>query len=153
MDLHPSYWPPELVCPISRSVMADPVIVTSGETYERRCIEAWLELGQNTCLKQKTSLTSAFMIPNMAVKNAIANLAKSRGIQVFPISPSHELARALAQRLISEMEASRRMAGLNPTGPSNESAWANQHGNDDGKDDVVCGCNEKLGLALPYQQI
>ncbi|XP_020083408.1 LOW QUALITY PROTEIN: U-box domain-containing protein 41-like [Ananas comosus] len=32
--------PPEFLCPICRSLMADPVIVPSGDTFERRCIEA-----------------------------------------------------------------------------------------------------------------
>ncbi|KAG1364039.1 RING-type E3 ubiquitin transferase [Cocos nucifera] len=32
--------PMEFVCPISRSIMADPVIVPSGQTFERSCIQA-----------------------------------------------------------------------------------------------------------------
>jgi len=34
-----SQWPTEFICPFSMAPMADPVIVSSGQSYERRCIE------------------------------------------------------------------------------------------------------------------
>jgi hypothetical protein len=36
--------PEELRCPISLQLMSDPVIVASGQTYERVCIEKWLQV-------------------------------------------------------------------------------------------------------------
>ena len=38
MSSHPS----EFVCPISMSLMRDPVVGTDGHTYERSAITAWL---------------------------------------------------------------------------------------------------------------
>ena len=35
--------PYEFLCPISMGVMRDPVICDDGHTYDRICIEAWLE--------------------------------------------------------------------------------------------------------------
>ena len=38
--------PVEMVCPITRDVMKDPVmVVASGHTYERSAIEKWFALG------------------------------------------------------------------------------------------------------------
>jgi hypothetical protein len=36
--------PEELRCPISLQLMSDPVIVASGQTYERVCIEKWFQV-------------------------------------------------------------------------------------------------------------
>eukprot|EP00249_Psilotum_nudum_P003457 c16857_g1_i2 orf=753-2630(+) len=99
-------WPPEFVCPISNFVMVDPVIVASGQTYERRCIEAWFQLGQRTCMKQGIFLERFFLIPNVAVKTAIQNLARSKGY-ILPPPLDPEFAMALAKRFIpSETDSS-----------------------------------------------
>lgn len=37
--------PKDFVCPISGRMMADPVIIPTGETFERGCIQAYLEAG------------------------------------------------------------------------------------------------------------
>lgn len=103
MGIHISNWPPEFICPISGSVMADPVIVSSGQTYERRCIEAWMDLGQSWCVKQSIPLDRNLVIPNTGLKAAISNMAKSKGMRTLPLPPSPELAYALARRLIQEL--------------------------------------------------
>uniref|UniRef100_M8BQ79 RING-type E3 ubiquitin transferase n=1 Tax=Aegilops tauschii TaxID=37682 RepID=M8BQ79_AEGTA len=41
--------PPELCCPISMKLMHDPVIIASGQTYERENIERWFSKGYDTC--------------------------------------------------------------------------------------------------------
>ena len=33
--------PSELICPITQTLMCDPVVIASGHTYERQAIEAW----------------------------------------------------------------------------------------------------------------
>nr|CAB3487451.1 unnamed protein product [Digitaria exilis] len=37
--------PEELRCPISLQLMYDPVVIASGQTYERACIEKWFDSG------------------------------------------------------------------------------------------------------------
>lgn len=94
-----SSWPPEFVCPISGSLIVDPVIVASGQTYERRCIEACLQLGMSHCIIYGTPLDPHFIVPNIAAKAAIANLLRARGLRVRE-PPSVEAAAALAKRLV-----------------------------------------------------
>ena len=36
--------PEEFLCPISGALMADPIILPSGKTYERACLQACAEL-------------------------------------------------------------------------------------------------------------
>ncbi|KAG8074447.1 hypothetical protein GUJ93_ZPchr0006g44136 [Zizania palustris] len=40
--------PDDFHCPISLDLMKDPVIVATGQTYERGCIERWLKAGHDT---------------------------------------------------------------------------------------------------------
>ncbi|KAI5062586.1 hypothetical protein GOP47_0023125 [Adiantum capillus-veneris] len=106
MEVYPSNWPSEYICPISRSVMADPVIVSSGQTYERRCIEAWMELGESFCVEKGTPLMRGVIIPNESLKAAITNMGKSKGLRSLPSPPSPDYAYALARRLIQERHQS-----------------------------------------------
>ncbi|KAM1379417.1 hypothetical protein ACFX2I_021300 [Malus domestica] len=48
--------PEELRCPISLQLMYDPVIIASGKTYERICIEKWFGDGHNTCPKTQQKI-------------------------------------------------------------------------------------------------
>lgn len=63
--------PNEFVCPISKCLMADPVIVASGESYERLCIQIWLQQGNQHCFKTGQTLDHQNLTPNIALRTAI----------------------------------------------------------------------------------
>lgn len=64
----------EFLCPISMTVMEDPVIlVETAVSYERREITAWFARGNNTCPCTGITLQSQVVIPNRALKEAITN--------------------------------------------------------------------------------
>ena len=63
--------PTEFVCPISKCLMADPVILASGESYERLCIQIWLQHGNRLCFKTGQTLEHLNLTPNLALKTAI----------------------------------------------------------------------------------
>ncbi|CAN1815124.1 U-box domain-containing protein 2 [Linum perenne] len=65
--------PPDLCCPLSLKLMTDPVIVASGQTYERAFIKTWIEHGLTVCPKTRHVLGHTFMITNYTVKALIAN--------------------------------------------------------------------------------
>ncbi|CAN1343155.1 U-box domain-containing protein 2 [Linum perenne] len=65
--------PPDLCCPLSLELMTDPVIVASGQTYERAFIKTWIEHGLTVCPKTRHVLGHTFMITNYTVKALIAN--------------------------------------------------------------------------------
>ncbi|KEH42515.1 putative aminoacyltransferase, E1 ubiquitin-activating enzyme [Medicago truncatula] len=65
-------FPPYFRCPLSLELMLDPVIVASGQTYERQSIKKWLDHGLTVCPKTRQRLTHTNLIPNYTVKAMIA---------------------------------------------------------------------------------
>ncbi|KAG0627232.1 hypothetical protein M758_2G184400 [Ceratodon purpureus] len=79
--------PEELRCPISLQLMSEPVIVASGQTYERVCIEKWFKEGHVTCPKTRQGLAHLNLTPNYCVKGLIASWCDAHNIPV-PGPPS-----------------------------------------------------------------
>ncbi|KAI4384197.1 hypothetical protein MLD38_002382 [Melastoma candidum] len=82
--------PEELKCPISLQIMYDPVIISSGQTYERICIEKWFADGHNTCPKTQQKLSHLGLTPNYCVKGLIASWCEQNGFPV-PNGPPESL--------------------------------------------------------------
>nr|GEW42739.1 U-box domain-containing protein 4-like isoform X1 [Tanacetum cinerariifolium] len=74
--------PPDFCCPLSLELMTDPVIVASGQTYERRFIRDWIDLGLTICPKTMQSLVHTNLIPNYTVKALIANWCESNHVKL-----------------------------------------------------------------------
>ncbi|KAL5227591.1 hypothetical protein ABZP36_015856 [Zizania latifolia] len=74
--------PEELKCPISLQLMYDPVIISSGQTYERVCIEKWFNDGHSTCPKTQQQLSHLSLTPNYCVKALIASWCEQND---FPV--------------------------------------------------------------------
>ncbi|XAR60568.1 Ubiquitin--protein ligase [Bertholletia excelsa] len=73
--------PDDFRCPISLELMKDPVIVSTGQTYERSCIEKWLEAGHGTCPKTQQTLASTALTPNYVLRSLIAQWCEANGIE------------------------------------------------------------------------
>ncbi|KAJ9178273.1 hypothetical protein P3X46_010170 [Hevea brasiliensis] len=73
--------PEDFRCPISLELMKDPVIVSTGQTYERSCIEKWLEAGHSTCPKTQQSLNCTALTPNYVLRSLIAQWCEANGIE------------------------------------------------------------------------
>ncbi|PSS14269.1 U-box domain-containing protein [Actinidia chinensis var. chinensis] len=73
--------PDDFRCPISLELMRDPVIVSTGQTYERSFIEKWLEQGHGTCPKTLQTLTSTALTPNYVLRSLIAQWCEANGIE------------------------------------------------------------------------
>ncbi|KAK7255866.1 hypothetical protein RIF29_29291 [Crotalaria pallida] len=74
--------PDEFRCPISLELMKDPVIICTGQTYERACIKKWLEAGHGTCPKTRQVLSSSFLIPNHGLYSLISNWCEANGVEL-----------------------------------------------------------------------
>lgn len=64
--------PDEFRCPISLDLMRDPVIVATGQTYDRISISKWIEAGHLTCPKSGQKLGYVNLIPNYALRSLIS---------------------------------------------------------------------------------
>lgn len=82
--------PPEFCCPISTKIMHDPVIITSGQTYEREYIERWFNEGYDTCPRTQMKLENFSMIPNTCMRDLICNWCKEHGFTVSDFIPPNE---------------------------------------------------------------
>ncbi|CAI5478592.1 unnamed protein product [Closterium sp. Yama58-4] len=74
--------PPEFLCPITCELMADPVMVVTGQTYERSSIRQWISEGHRTCPITRMPLGNIELVPNYALRNAIRAWAQKRGIEL-----------------------------------------------------------------------
>ncbi|RLM74676.1 U-box domain-containing protein 9-like [Panicum miliaceum] len=63
--------PPQFLCPISSRIMSDPVIVASGQTYDRRSIEEWFSAGKQLCPQTQQALLDTTLIPNHLIRSMI----------------------------------------------------------------------------------
>ncbi|CAL5192055.1 unnamed protein product [Lathyrus oleraceus] len=73
--------PEEFRCPISLELMKDPVIISTGQTYERACIRKWLDTGHRTCPSTRQIVSSPILIPNHVLYNLISNWCESNGVE------------------------------------------------------------------------
>lgn len=69
-----SQFPDDFKCPISLEIMSDPVILSSGHTFDRSSIQRWLDAGHRTCPVTKLPLPEhPTLIPNHALRSLISN--------------------------------------------------------------------------------
>ncbi|KAK7245361.1 hypothetical protein RIF29_40201 [Crotalaria pallida] len=76
-------------CPLSLELMLDPVIVASGQTYERQSIQKWLDHGLTVCPKTHQRLSHTNLIPNYTVKAMIANWCEENNVKL-PNNSKHK---------------------------------------------------------------
>ncbi|KAL5201359.1 hypothetical protein ABZP36_035713 [Zizania latifolia] len=95
--------PAEFVCPVSGALMADPVILPSGQTFERACLQACAELA---FFPPGVGSGSDAMIPNSALKAAIGTWC-SRSGRAVPAPPSAEAAREAVLRAMPPAAAAK----------------------------------------------
>ncbi|KAJ6845929.1 U-box domain-containing protein 9-like [Iris pallida] len=79
--------PEHFLCPISSEIMKDPVVLSSGQTYDRPYIEQWLNSGNRTCPKTQQVLTSpTTLTPNHLVRSMISQWCSEHGTVLPPPS-------------------------------------------------------------------
>ncbi|MQM07213.1 hypothetical protein Taro_040053 [Colocasia esculenta] len=112
--------PVDFRCPISLDLMKDPVIVTSGQTYDRESIGNWIASGHATCPKTGQVLSNSELVPNKALKNIISRWCHQHNVPFetadaqVPADPGSvsvnkaalEAARMTALFLVRELAAS-----------------------------------------------
>lgn len=72
--------PVEFLCPITLDLMRDPVIVTTGQTYDRTSITRWIQEGHSTCPKTSQKLDRNKLISNHALKSLISQWCEDHDV-------------------------------------------------------------------------
>lgn len=73
--------PADFVCSISLELMRDPVIVATGQTYERSCIQRWIDCGNITCPKTQQKLENLTLTPNYVLRSLITQWCSKHNIE------------------------------------------------------------------------
>ncbi|KAJ3672318.1 hypothetical protein LUZ60_007039 [Juncus effusus] len=79
--------PNEFLCPISLEIMLDPVIIATGQTYERRSIQQWIDAGHRSCPKTRKALNHLQLAPNYALRNLILQWCEKHKVELQAKEP------------------------------------------------------------------
>ncbi|KAK0589591.1 hypothetical protein LWI29_016095 [Acer saccharum] len=74
--------PEDFKCPLSNDLMRDPVILASGQTFDKPYIQRWLKAGNRTCPRTQQVLSHTILTPNHLVREMISQWCKSQGVEV-----------------------------------------------------------------------
>ncbi|KAM7270959.1 hypothetical protein ACFE04_030173 [Oxalis oulophora] len=73
--------PEDFLCPISLELMRDPVIVSTGQTYERAYIQRWTDCGNLSCPKTQQKLDHLTFTPNYVLRSLISQWCVDHNIE------------------------------------------------------------------------
>lgn len=90
------------LCPISLSIMKDPVIAMDGHSYERASIEQWFQ-SHNTSPVTNLPIQSTTVIDNISLRSAISDY-----LQAPDGNPEPEDVPVQARRQVAQMRAGNR---------------------------------------------
>uniref|UniRef100_A0A0E0L9T6 RING-type E3 ubiquitin transferase n=1 Tax=Oryza punctata TaxID=4537 RepID=A0A0E0L9T6_ORYPU len=98
--------PAEFLCPISGTLMADPVVVPPGQTFERACIQACAALAfsppavaADLSALPPSASSPLVLVPNVALRTAILNWCDRLSLP-YPAPLSPDTARDVVRRLM-----------------------------------------------------
>ncbi|CAI9112515.1 OLC1v1012974C1 [Oldenlandia corymbosa var. corymbosa] len=83
--------PNEFLCPISGSLMADPVVVSSGQTFERASVQVCKVLGFCPTLSDGSVPDFSAIIPNLALKSSIINWCRNSHMELPSVPDSSSI--------------------------------------------------------------
>ncbi|XWS51022.1 hypothetical protein CRYUN_Cryun12cG0140500 [Craigia yunnanensis] len=79
---HPNIQPPpQFLCPISGSLMFDPVVIPSGQSFDRISIQVCLDLSFTPTLPDGSTPDFSTIIPNLAIKTTILTWCRDHHTQ------------------------------------------------------------------------
>ncbi|CAA0817811.1 U-box domain-containing protein 17 [Striga hermonthica] len=107
--------PKDFTCPISLDLMRDPVIISTGQTYDRPSITRWIDDGHSTCPKSGQTLVHTKLIPNRSLRSLILQWCTANNIpydppenpdflEGQPSRASIEATRATARLLVDQLK-------------------------------------------------
>ncbi|XP_052151028.1 U-box domain-containing protein 9-like [Oryza glaberrima] len=82
--------PALFLCPISSGIMRDPVVIESGQTYDRRSIQEWFSAGNQICPQTQQVLSHTILIPNHLVRTMISQWCTENGLTLPEIENQEE---------------------------------------------------------------
>ena len=112
-----------IICPISQSIMIDPVMTSDGQTYDREHIQHWLETNTTSPLTG-AELEYYEVVPNIALKNVIEHVINEGMLDMDVIReylenlelPQHELNSRISRIIKNKVKNSGALSFTLPEG-------------------------------------
>ncbi|XP_008790028.1 U-box domain-containing protein 17-like [Phoenix dactylifera] len=106
--------PKDFCCPISLDLMRDPVITSTGQTYDRASITQWIDEGHYTCPNSGLMLAHNLLVPNRALRTLISQWCSAHGIPYDTPESAEASAESIATACSSKaaVEANRATATI-----------------------------------------
>ncbi|XVF09222.1 hypothetical protein REPUB_Repub07fG0073700 [Reevesia pubescens] len=102
--------PPEFLCPISGSLMFDPVVIPSGQSFDRISIQVCRDLGFTPTLPDGSTPDFSTIIPNLAIKTTILTWCRDHQTP-DPAPPDYTSVEKIVRSKIQEQSPSRISSG------------------------------------------
>ncbi|KAG4189198.1 hypothetical protein ERO13_A08G212200v2 [Gossypium hirsutum] len=102
--------PHEFLCPISGSLMFDPVVIPSGQSFDRLSIQVCRDLGFTPTLQDGSTPDFSTIIPNLAIKTTILAWCRDHHAQ-DPAPPDYSSVEKIVLSKIQEQTPSRLTSG------------------------------------------
>lgn len=93
--------PKEFICPVSRSLMAEPVVVSSGQTFESVSVQVCRSLGFLPVLEDGSKPDFSTVIPNLAMKKTILHWCENSGV-LNPQAPDYSSVERIVEALMAK---------------------------------------------------
>ncbi|RZS10099.1 hypothetical protein BHM03_00041267 [Ensete ventricosum] len=94
--------PKDLCCSISLDLMKDPVVVSTGQTYDRASITQWIDEGNRTCPNSGQTLANGGLVPNRALRSMISRWCAAHRIHIEAPDGAEVSAESLAAACTSK---------------------------------------------------
>lgn len=88
--------PKDFSCPISLDLMHDPVIISTGQTYDRSSIARWFGEGHCSCPQTGQLLAHTRLIPNRALRGLITQWCTAHGVPFEALESSDSSTESVA---------------------------------------------------------
>ncbi|KAF3333332.1 U-box domain-containing protein 17-like protein [Carex littledalei] len=102
--------PKDFCCPISLDLMCDPVVVSTGQTYDRASIIQWMDEGHSTCPNSGQLLSDSRLTPNRALRSLISLWCSVLGVPYDSGEVTDGLAETIAAACVSNAAITANMA-------------------------------------------
>lgn len=90
-------------CPISLCLMEDPVMVSTGQTYERASIAKWFKAGNDTCPTTQQKLVNKSLTPNYALHGLIVQWCELYCLELEPPKRPVEVSSIIEHNRVTEL--------------------------------------------------
>lgn len=97
--------PKELICPIYGSLMFDPVVVSSGQSFERTAVQVCKDLGFKPQLPSGLNPDFSKVIPNLALRTTILSWCEKSGAEK-PQPPDYYAVEAIVRASMASSSSS-----------------------------------------------